>query len=95
MHRGTARGPDITIRIDGTEVQAFLGETVAAAATAAGFRMLRNSLRAGEPRGLFCGMGVCFECLITVNGMTGVRACMTPVEQGMLIQLSSPEAPHA
>jgi aerobic-type carbon monoxide dehydrogenase small subunit (CoxS/CutS family) len=93
MHRGVARGRAVTIYIDGTEVRAFLGETVAAAAIAAGFRALRSSLRVREPRGLFCGIGVCFECLITVDGAVGVRACMTPVAPGMVIELTAAEAP--
>ncbi len=49
------------------------------------FRLTR---RRAEPRGLFCGMGVCFDCLVTVDGRPGVRACMTPVVDGIRIEVS-------
>ena len=75
----------ITISVNGLAVPAYTGESVHAALQAGGFQILR---RAGqEPRGLFCGMGVCYECLVTVNGCPGQRACMTPVQDRMEIEL--------
>jgi predicted molibdopterin-dependent oxidoreductase YjgC len=91
MHRGLARGQPATIFIDGAEVRAYLGETVASAAVAAGVRVLRRSLRTHEPRGLFCGIGVCWECLVTIDGVADVRACLAPVRHGMVIELTQPE----
>lgn len=41
-----------------------------------------------EPRGMFCGMGLCFDCLLTIDGRKEVRACMTPVKEGMRIEIA-------
>jgi predicted molibdopterin-dependent oxidoreductase YjgC len=80
------RGPLVTIRVDGREVAAYEGETVAAALVAARHRAFRTTERAGRPRGYFCGMGVCHDCLITIEGQPNVRACMTPVRQGLEVE---------
>jgi len=69
------RGAPLTFLFDGREVPAFSGETVAMALWAAGVRALRRSSAAGAPRGIFCAMGVCYECLVDVDGVP-VRACM-------------------
>ncbi|HZD57420.1 MAG TPA: (2Fe-2S)-binding protein, partial [Anaerolineales bacterium] len=52
----------------------------------AGMRIFRHSPQGG-PRGLFCGMGVCFECLVTIDDLPGQRACLTTVRPGMRIHL--------
>ena len=78
-----ARQP-LTILVDGEPVVAFAGESVATVLLALGRRTFRHTEH-GAPRGLFCGMGVCFECLVTVDGVESVRACMTPVAEGMVI----------
>ncbi len=78
-----ARQP-LTIIVDGEPVKAFAGESVAAVLLAQGLRTFRHTEK-GAPRGLFCGMGVCFDCLVTVDGVDNVRACMTPVVEGMVI----------
>lgn len=82
-----ARGKEFSIIINGRTCAAFEGETVHAALLAAGYRVLRTTSKAGRPRGLFCGMGVCYDCLVTINGVTNQRACMTPVTSGMEIQI--------
>lgn len=76
------------ITCDGESLDAYEGETVAGALLAAGVRTLRTSPRRGEPRGLFCAMGVCFDCVVTVDDRTGVRACVTPVRDGMSVETS-------
>ena len=80
------RGQAVTIIVDGVPVQAYLGETVAGVLLAQGRRAWRRTAKTGQPRGLFCGMGVCFDCLVTVDGHPGVRACITPVADGMVVQ---------
>ena len=82
---GVRRGDGVTIHVDGAPLEAHLGETVAAALIAAGQTELRRT-RGGTPRGLYCGMGVCFECLVMVDGMPNTRACMTWVRDGMQIR---------
>jgi sarcosine oxidase subunit alpha len=80
------RGEALKIFVDGKEVEAFAGETVAAALLAAGVRAFRLSHQHKEPRSLYCGMGVCYECLVTVNGIHAQRACVTFVEDGMKVE---------
>lgn len=75
----------VEIVIDGAPMRARVGHTVATALLAAGERTLRHTRKAGAPRGLYCAMGVCFECIVKVNGVTE-RACMRTVEHGMRIE---------
>ena len=77
-----ARGPRVTIVLDGEPVEAYEGETVAAVLLARGEIATRTTPR-GEPRGIFCGMGVCFDCLMIVDGVPNTRACMTWVREGL------------
>lgn len=70
--------PAFTIRFDGEPVTAVPGQTVAAALWAAGVRSWRTSRVSGAARGLFCGIGVCFDCLVTVDGTPDQRACLVP-----------------
>ena len=76
------RGIEVKFILDGREVIAFEGETVATAMMAEDKVAMRTTLN-GEPRGVFCGMGVCFDCLVVVNGVANTRACMTWVSEGM------------
>jgi sarcosine oxidase subunit alpha len=84
----------ITVNVDGGTISAFAGETVAAVLLIEGIRVLRYTAKRGEPRGVFCGMGICYECLVTVNGVPNVRACVTTVEPGMVIQTGRFERQH-
>jgi aerobic-type carbon monoxide dehydrogenase small subunit (CoxS/CutS family) len=78
-----ARQP-VTVLVDGEPLPAFAGESVATVLLAHGRRTFRHTGQ-GAPRSLFCGMGICFDCLVTVDGVENVRACMTPVAEGMVI----------
>jgi predicted molibdopterin-dependent oxidoreductase YjgC len=78
------------IEVDGRLVPAASGQTIAAALIGAGFSVFRHT-PTGAPRGVFCGMGVCFDCLVTVDGLAEQRACMTPVQRGMRVQTRSTE----
>ncbi|MGW2465049.1 (2Fe-2S)-binding protein [Streptomyces sp. NPDC004457] len=75
-------GPPCTVSLDGRPLQALPGQTVAAALWAAGVTAWRSTRGAGRPRGVFCGIGVCFDCLVTVNGRPNQRACLVPVRPG-------------
>ena len=81
-----ARGREVELVVDGQPVRAYEGESVAAALLAAGRRALRTTGRRGEPRGLYCGIGACFDCVMAVDGRPGVRACQTPVRDGMRVE---------
>jgi predicted molibdopterin-dependent oxidoreductase YjgC len=84
-----ARQP-LTVKVDGQPVPAFAGESVAAVLLALGRKTFRHTDRSGAPRGFFCGMGICFDCLVTIDGVENVRACMTPVQEGMEIETGGP-----
>src|SRR5690349_8202701 len=77
----------VRIRFDGAEIEALPGETIAAALAAADIVAVRRS-RSGAPRGPYCGMGVCFDCLVTVDGRPNQRACLTKVAAGMDVRTS-------
>ncbi|MFI5342283.1 MAG: (2Fe-2S)-binding protein [Candidatus Methylomirabilales bacterium] len=81
------RGRAIQLRVDGQLIPAYEGETVAAALLAAGRRIFRHRVPGGDPRGIFCGIGMCFDCLVTVDGTRIVRACVTPVRDGMQVTI--------
>ncbi len=83
----TGRDQNFNIEVNGRMIPARSGQSVAAALMAAGIKVFRRS-QSGAPRGLFCGMGVCFECWISSNELPEQRACMTPVHPGMKIHLA-------
>ena len=83
---GIERGVPVTITVNGRPVPAYAGESIAAALMAAGYRAFRRTEASGSPRGFFCGMGMCFDCLVTVDGAPNVRSCMTEVREGCVIQ---------
>jgi predicted molibdopterin-dependent oxidoreductase YjgC len=76
----------IRFTFDGETVEARSGQTVAAALLAAGHRTLRTTRVSGQPRGVFCGIGACFDCLVVHNGVAGTRACLTPVAEGDVVE---------
>lgn len=77
--------PAVTFSFDGETLRGIDGETIAAALAGAG-RAAFGRRRDGAPRGPFCGMGVCQECLVVVDGEQGRRACMTALAAGMRIE---------
>lgn len=76
------RGDRVEFRFDGMPVHAHAGESIAAALFAAGVRELRSSPRTGSPRGMFCLMGVCQECVVVVDGRRA-PACQEIVSAGL------------
>ena len=70
------------ITIDGAPVTAYSGQTIAAALVDAHLMGWRVTRVLGEERGLFCGIGVCFDCLVTVNGVRSLRACLVAAAPG-------------
>jgi predicted molibdopterin-dependent oxidoreductase YjgC len=68
---------------DGRRVAFQAGQTVGAALWADGVRSWRTTRGEGRPRGLFCGIGTCFDCLVTVDGEPNLRACLLPASAGL------------
>ena len=87
IESGITRGKEIEIFVNGQPVRAFEGETIGAALAAAGIRELRRTEQLKDPRGLYCCMGTCHGCLVTVDGQPSLRACITPVQAGQQITL--------
>ena len=78
-------GPAIKVEVNGAVVDAYEGETVAALLLVSKHDVFRHSRR-GDPRGPFCLMGTCQECLVEIDGIPNRRACLQPVAAGMKIR---------
>ncbi|HCC01295.1 MAG TPA: dehydrogenase [Ruminococcaceae bacterium] len=76
----------VTITVDGKPVQAKEGEPILSSLLAAGIKINRYTRRFHEPRGLFCAIGQCTDCVMVVNGKPNVRTCVTPVQEGMVVE---------
>lgn len=74
-----------SFRFDGGEVPFRSGQTVGAALVAAGIRSWRTTRVEGRPRGLFCGIGVCFDCLVVIDGRPNQRACLEPARADLVV----------
>lgn len=85
----TATGRPVRFWYDGQPVEGLEGETIAAALAACGIKKMRHT-RGGERRGLYCGMGACFDCLVTVDGRASQRACLTKVSDGQQVRSAMP-----
>jgi D-hydroxyproline dehydrogenase subunit gamma len=79
-------GPTVGITVDGRAVTARAGETVASAMLAAGMKACRTTAVSDTPRGPYCMMGVCFDCLVTVDGVGNRQGCLTVVRDGMVVE---------
>lgn len=79
-------GLPVTISVDGKTVTARTSDTVAAALLAAGIGHCRTTPVTGAPRAPYCLMGVCFDCLVTIDGVGSRQGCLVPVRQGMAIE---------
>lgn len=79
----TAR--QVSFSFNEAELFGYEGEPIAAALMASGIRTIRNCEVSTEPRGIFCGIGHCFECRAVVDGVPNVRTCLTPLRQGTRI----------
>jgi len=83
---GAAVTDSVTITFDGRAISAVTGEPLIAALLAAGVRVLRHMPRTGEARGGYCLVGRCSDCMVVVSGTPNVRACVTPVADGMIVE---------
>lgn len=86
LKSGFQRGEAVAFKVDGQQVTGYRGETLAAALLAAGITGLRHSPRDGAPRGAYCFMGVCQECLVRVDGAL-LQACQVAVTDGLVVEL--------
>jgi predicted molibdopterin-dependent oxidoreductase YjgC len=79
-------GTAVTLEVDGQPIRARAGDTVAAAMLAAGIDHCRTTPVTGAPRAPYCLMGVCFDCLVTIDGVGSRQSCLVPVREGMAVE---------
>ena len=84
---GLAARPRVSLWIEGRQVSAVVGQPLAVALLEAGVQVFRETPVSGAPRGPLCLMGVCFDCLVQVDGQPNVQACMVTVREGMRVSL--------
>lgn len=80
----------VTITLDGVPIEACEGDSVAAALLSASPVFTRRSPVSGAPRAPYCMMGICFECLVEIDGVPNRQACMIPVRDGMAVKRQVP-----
>lgn len=81
----TQKGKLVEFYMDGKPLKGYEGEPIAAALKAAGVMVHRHTKK-HSPRGMFCAIGRCTDCVMVVNGKPNVRTCVTPLKEGMLVE---------
>ena len=81
----------VPIFIDEEKIEVPAGTTLAAALYMAGKRVMRHTPKNHDPRSLFCGMGICYDCMVVVDGRANVRACQTEVRSDMRVNTQKGE----
>jgi len=89
---GVTRPTPVPVCINGKWTHAYPGESVMAALLGQGVRIFRHTA-SGMPRAPVCNMGVCFECVVTINGKPMQRSCLTPIQDGMVIETDTCDSP--
>jgi D-hydroxyproline dehydrogenase subunit gamma len=84
---GVERGRAVVLHVNGWPVNAYEGESVAAALMRLGKLSMRASAKCGEPRSYYCGMGVCYDCLVDVVGIGPRRSCQLAVSEGLNVRV--------
>ncbi len=77
------KGRPVTFTFDGKELQGFEGEPIATALKANGVMVHRYTKKQHKPRGIFCAIGRCTDCVMVVDNVPNVRTCITPLKEGM------------
>jgi predicted molibdopterin-dependent oxidoreductase YjgC len=80
---------NVVFTLDGKSMHGLEGEPIAMALKANGIMVHRYSARFHEPRGIFCAIGRCTDCVMIVDGRMNVRTCITPLREGMCVQTQS------
>ena len=80
------KGRLVNFTYDGKLLQGYEGEPVAIALKNAGVMVHRYTKKQHKPRGIFCAIGRCTDCVMVVDGKPNVRTCMTPLQEGMVVQ---------
>jgi sarcosine oxidase subunit alpha len=91
LTKGVQRGERFEIIVDGRRIDAYEGETIGAAIMAAGLGTLRYSKKRNEPRGIYCGIGLCQECRMVINGIPNTQACKTLATPECKVESGQPD----
>ena len=89
------KGPKVTFQYDGQTLEGFENEPVAIALRSNGVLVHRYTARRGEPRGVFCAIGRCTDCIMVVNGTPNIRTCVEPLKAGMVVETQKGKGPEA
>jgi predicted molibdopterin-dependent oxidoreductase YjgC len=81
-----SRGRVVQFTFDGKTLEGYEGEPVAAALKANGVMIHRYTAKQHKPRGIFCAIGRCTDCVMVVDGVPNIRTCITPLKEGMMVQ---------
>jgi aerobic-type carbon monoxide dehydrogenase small subunit (CoxS/CutS family) len=76
----------ITFTFNGDEFTCESGQSIAAALIASGNRELRKTRFGNEPRSIFCGIGICFDCVVVIDGVANQRSCLIEAKPGMKVE---------
>ncbi len=89
-----SKGPEVEYTLDGNPMKGFEGEPIAMALRAAGVLIHRYTIKRNEPRGMFCAIGRCTDCIMIVDGVPNVRTCITPLKAGMRVETQTGKGPN-
>jgi hypothetical protein len=89
-----AKGRKVKFSFDGKTVEGFEGEPVAMALRSNGVLIHRYTSRRNEPRGMFCAIGRCTDCIMVVNGMPNIRTCVEALQEGMVVETQRGHGPR-
>jgi predicted molibdopterin-dependent oxidoreductase YjgC len=87
------KGPKVKFTFDGKTVEGFEGEPVAIALRSIGVLIHRYTSRRNTPRGMFCAIGRCTDCIMVVNGRPNIRTCVEPLKEGMVVETQHGKGP--
>lgn len=80
------KGPLVSFTFDGKAMEGYEGEPIAAALKAGGVMVHRYTQKQHRPRGIFCAIGRCTDCVMVVDGIPNIRTCITPLSAGMVVE---------
>lgn len=83
------KGKKVKFYFNGKELEGFEGESIAASLYASGIYKFSESRKLKRSRGIFCAIGHCSSCLMKVDGVPNVRTCITPLKEGMKIEMQN------
>jgi hypothetical protein len=87
------KGRKVNFTFDGKAMEGFEDEPIAIALRSNGVLIHRYTIKRNEPRGVFCAIGRCTDCIMIVNGKPNVRTCVEPLKEGMIVQTQQGKGP--